>query len=65
MNGDYLKTNKYLINSFGFLQSRWKAFLNLGEMAEWFMASVLKTDIVFKLSRVRIPLSPFSIFEKI
>jgi hypothetical protein len=35
-------------------------------MAEWLMAPVLKTGIVRKLSRVRIPLSPvfFFFFQK-
>ena len=35
--------------------------LPIGEMAEWLIAPVLKTGIVFnkELSRVRIPLSPF------
>lgn len=36
-------------------------------MAEWLIAPVLKTGIVFnkELSRVRIPLSPFSLVESI
>lgn len=35
------------------------SYASSGEMAEWLMALVLKTGIVQKLSRVRIPLSPF------
>lgn len=63
----YISTNSNGINSYGydhvlFGRIKIKYKLSFGEMAEWLIAPVLKTGIVLnkELSRVRIPLSPFS-----
>ena len=34
------------------------AIMSSGKVAEWFNASVLKTDVVVRLPRVRLPLFP-------
>ncbi len=34
------------------------AIISNGKVAEWFNASVLKTDVVVRLPRVRLPLFP-------
>lgn len=53
--------NLYYHVPFGRIRIKYKLTF-VGEMAEWLIAPVLKTGIVLcsELSRVRIPLSPFT-----